>query len=318
MRLLRTTIILLLGCTIIAGCGSETPKSKSKTDPVESGSGAKSKPDSKAKSEGGTKSDNVASKTVQRRKPIGGRPVNSGTNSSNKSNGNASSGSAKEELAKLQIIVGKWRGLPRKAAGVVEVEPQWAWHFSKSGEPALAFTIKDGPYLRKGRLTYRTDDKDHPFRLEAVDKEGKTKKYEGKFSKNITDTSDDGKIVNRSFKITFQQVEPKPKAREDLYQIELAQQDNNRYLLTVHNKRGSRLRQVNVVANQRQGTSFAMKLDDYGDKTCVVSQGLGTMTVMYDGRTFYVCCSGCRAAFLEDPKKWIASFEKWKMEKAKK
>ncbi|MCA9060042.1 MAG: YHS domain-containing protein [Planctomycetaceae bacterium] len=33
---------------------------------------------------------------------------------------------------------------------------------------------------------------------------------------------------------------------------------------------------------------------------------MGTITVSYMGRSYYVCCSGCKAAFEEDPAKWIA------------
>ena len=38
---------------------------------------------------------------------------------------------------------------------------------------------------------------------------------------------------------------------------------------------------------------------------CVVSGGLGTMKVMHKGETYYVCCSGCRDAFNDDPEKFI-------------
>ena len=34
--------------------------------------------------------------------------------------------------------------------------------------------------------------------------------------------------------------------------------------------------------------------------------GAGTMTVSYNGQTYYVCCTGCRDAFLAEPEKFIA------------
>jgi YHS domain-containing protein len=40
-----------------------------------------------------------------------------------------------------------------------------------------------------------------------------------------------------------------------------------------------------------------------------VTGGLGTMTVSYEGKTYYVCCSGCRDEFKADPKKYIAEWE---------
>jgi ribosomal protein L24E len=43
---------------------------------------------------------------------------------------------------------------------------------------------------------------------------------------------------------------------------------------------------------------------------CVVTGGLGTMAVSFNGKTYYVCCSGCRDAFNENPKKFVDEFEK--------
>jgi YHS domain-containing protein len=34
------------------------------------------------------------------------------------------------------------------------------------------------------------------------------------------------------------------------------------------------------------------------------------MAVSYNGQTYYVCCSGCRDAFNENPAKIIAEFKK--------
>src|SRR5438445_7684983 len=42
---------------------------------------------------------------------------------------------------------------------------------------------------------------------------------------------------------------------------------------------------------------------------CPVSGGLGTIAVSYNGKTYYVCCSGCRDAFNENPEKFVKEFE---------
>ena len=42
---------------------------------------------------------------------------------------------------------------------------------------------------------------------------------------------------------------------------------------------------------------------------CIVSGGLGTMAVSHKGKTYYVCCSGCRDAFNEEPEKYIKEYE---------
>ena len=37
---------------------------------------------------------------------------------------------------------------------------------------------------------------------------------------------------------------------------------------------------------------------------CIVSGGEASMTVSYNGKTYYVCCSGCRDEFNANPKKY--------------
>jgi len=49
---------------------------------------------------------------------------------------------------------------------------------------------------------------------------------------------------------------------------------------------------------------------------CVVSGGKGTIQVSHNGKTYYVCCTGCRDEFKAEPEKYIAEFEAKK--KAKK
>jgi YHS domain-containing protein len=34
------------------------------------------------------------------------------------------------------------------------------------------------------------------------------------------------------------------------------------------------------------------------------------MPVAYEGKTYYVCCTGCKEAFLADPKAFLAKAEK--------
>ncbi len=88
---------------------------------------------------------------------------------------------------------------------------------------------------------------------------------------------------------------------KDALQLILNQQDNNRYLLEVERKRGSKFTRVDTVGTQRDGSSFALNDTDYKDRTCVISAGLGTTQVSYNGKSYWVCCSGCKAAFDEDP-----------------
>jgi hypothetical protein len=48
----------------------------------------------------------------------------------------------------------------------------------------------------------------------------------------------------------------------------------------------------------RKGSEFAKAM---GSIECVVTGGLGTIPLTYEGETYYVCCTGCRDYFLENP-----------------
>ncbi len=60
-------------------------------------------------------------------------------------------------------------------------------------------------------------------------------------------------------------------------------------------------RQFQVGAT-KEGEPFA---DTGGGPECIVSGGRGTIAVTHAGKTYHVCCSGCRDEFKADPEKYI-------------
>lgn len=46
-----------------------------------------------------------------------------------------------------------------------------------------------------------------------------------------------------------------------------------------------------------------------GERECIVTGGLGTIKVAHLGKTYYVCCEGCKLAFDEDP---AGTIEAWR------
>ncbi len=65
----------------------------------------------------------------------------------------------------------------------------------------------------------------------------------------------------------------------------------------------------------KKGVPFASKGDNQPE--CIVSGGLGTIKVRYKGKTYYVCCSGCKAEFDEHPEKYVKEYEQKKAKQAK-
>src|SRR5205823_11326518 len=62
----------------------------------------------------------------------------------------------------------------------------------------------------------------------------------------------------------------------------------------------------------KEGEDFAT---GDGKPECIVSGGLGRMTVMYKGQSYPVCCSGCAEAFKDETEKYIKEWEAKKKNK---
>lgn len=45
-----------------------------------------------------------------------------------------------------------------------------------------------------------------------------------------------------------------------------------------------------------------------GERQCIVTGGLGTISVAHAGKTYYVCCEGCKQAFEADPAGTLAAY----------
>ena len=257
------------------------------------------------------KSDEPASKPASRRRTLA--PVEIGSNS--KSDGTSPKSPAehlnavREALKPFQILLGSWNGLSQKA---ITDHPAWAYDWvSDPKSPGLRMSSEKGTYVRDGRLSYLPDS--DQFEFQATDGEGTRRTFRGTFIEPIRDVAGDEKKLQRTYKLQLTELEPS--AAGEQWRITFNQQENNRYILEVDRKRGGgSFSRVDTVHTQREGTSFALSETDYGDKTCIISQGLGTISVSYKGQSYWVCCSGCKAAFEDEPEKWIAKWnEKKKM-----
>ena len=60
------------------------------------------------------------------------------------------------------------------------------------------------------------------------------------------------------------------------------------------------------VGATKEGEAFA---GGSSGPECIVSGGLGTMKVSYKGKTYYVCCSGCRDEFNANAARYVKEYE---------
>jgi len=217
---------------------------------------------------------------------------------------------AETELAQLQpfqVLLGNWRWVTQKKFGDFPKtgdDVRWAWNFQiLAGHPALVTRSEDHPYFRELALLSLADDR-FEARLQLADNTTRVLRgtwLEGHAPREVPD----GKILQRTFKLGLEQVHP---TTGDQWQMTLALLDNDQYLVELKRRSSATAtpQSLDTVRQQRIGTSFAVAESDNPGPKCIVSGGLGTMTVSFDGKNYPVCCSGCAAAFNEDPQRWLS------------
>ncbi|HWG45427.1 MAG TPA: YHS domain-containing protein [Gemmataceae bacterium] len=210
--------------------------------------------------------------------------------------------SPKKALQALNDLIGAWRGTGEPKTGTREEQRRgfwqekiiWEWQF-KGDDVYLRAAIDKGKYFTHAELRY-LPDKDH-YRLTAKTPAKETLVFEGTLNKKCLtlDRKDDKKNETQRLIVNVLHF--------------------NRYLLRYEVKPAARttFALLYQVGATKEGVEFAGG-DDAPE--CIVSGGLGTMAVVYKGQTYYVCCSGCRDAFKDEPEKYIKEFEAKK--KAKK
>jgi hypothetical protein len=207
------------------------------------------------------------------------------------------SASAKEALQPFNVLVGSWKGTgapegtkEERSAGTWNETISWSWQF-KENDGWLTATFEKGKYFTKGELRY-TPEKDQPrftFTLTAPDKT--TSIYIGTLKdKVLTLDRTDG-------------------PSGETQRLVISMLHFNRYLYRMETRPAGTMvaftKQYQVGAT-KEGVPFA---EVPKGPECIVSGGLGTMKVSYKGKDYWVCCTGCRDAFKEEPEKYIKEAE---------
>ena len=202
-------------------------------------------------------------------------------------------GVAKTALREVGEFVGEWKGNGEAKAGgkntLWKETLSWGWKF-KGGDAWIALDVKGGKYVAAGELRY--DPRVKLYRLTLTDAARKERTYEGKLSRNRLVLSHKDAATGDVSRVT-------------VYTLA----DGARMIVRseVQTKGRGPFADVFRVAATREGEAFA----GGGKKAvCVVTGGLGTMPVSYLGKTYHVCCTGCRDEFNADPKKYVDEFEK--------
>ena len=215
----------------------------------------------------------------------------------------ADAAAQKEQLAQLQRLVGTWRGVGQPQRGSNKgswIEgADWAWKFGDGG-PSLAVKLDGGKHFSSAEL--RVGKKEGEYVLVAKSADGNSEQaYRGARDKdgNLTLTADmpaDGMPARATLRL-------------------VAGGDRLLLLLERTSAGGSGFSRLAEIGYTRKGSGFG---SGSTGPECVVTGGFGSIEVTYNGQKYYVCCTGCRDYFNENPEEVLAEYKARKeMEKKK-
>jgi hypothetical protein len=203
----------------------------------------------------------------------------------------------KEALRELQDFIGGWDGNGQTKARPGPRDPFWKetvnWGWKFKGEDCwLTVEFVGGKFLKNAEVRYLLDKK--KYKLVGTPVTGKDALvFEGALK--------DEKLI----------FERKDAATDEVQRVSMnLAAEGIRFNYNVERKSGTLWKLEYRIGTTKKGESLAGKKKEGPE--CVVSGGLGTMAVSYNGETFYVCCSGCAEAFKENPKKYVDEYKKAK------
>lgn len=209
----------------------------------------------------------------------------------------------RKALQPFNFLIAPWKGVgtpegtrEQKQAGFWTEVVSWQWQFEKD-DAWLQVKFDQGRDFVRGELRGLGDDR-YQYKLET--KAGDWLTFEGALKEK---------------KLILDRVDPKTKEAQ---RITFNLLHANRITYTYDTKADGKATYVRkyLVGWTNQNESFANN-GSVGPE-CIVSGGLGTMQVSYKGKTYYVCCSGCRDEFKANPEKYIAEWEAKQKAKGKK
>lgn len=201
--------------------------------------------------------------------------------------------SPRETLKPLGFLIGSWKGTGSPDGSADERQKghwtetvSWEWQF-KRDDAWLAVAFDQGKHFSKGEL--RT--KGEKLTLTIVTPDKKELAYTGTLTAK---------------QLVFERPMPESKQVERLT-FSLLHENRITYKLETRAETGTSFTRKYLVGLTKEGVAFA----DVGrpERECIVSGGTGSISVSHEGKTYYVCCTGCRDEFKANPAKYVAEWE---------
>ncbi len=197
-------------------------------------------------------------------------------------------------FAPFEHMVGGWKGTAKPAANPLKGWQEshgWAWKFEKGVPVGMSLEFRGDKSLGSGRLTFDAATK--AYHLDGLDAGGKPVRFVGTMSP-------DGKAL------TLDRVGETADGKERLIVRPNSNKIRYTFQLDRQEKGAPQFKKAIEVGLTKDGESFAAGGGESNLPKCILTGGVATMTVTYMGKTFPVCCTGCRDEFNDNPAKYAA------------
>jgi hypothetical protein len=201
----------------------------------------------------------------------------------------------KEALQALQDYIGGWKGSgtsEKNKSDIWTEKVNWGWKF-KGAAAWLIMDFSESKLYKSGEIRYLPAKK--IYQLTLVDKKDQKVIFEGK----LTGLKKD--------RLTLERLDPESKETQQILMNMAGGGIRSVYTYSTKPENRTAFNKQWQLAYTREGESFAAAKKN--ERECVVTGGLGTMAVSYKGVTYYVCCSGCRDAFNDNPEKILKEYQ---------
>lgn len=198
---------------------------------------------------------------------------------------------AKKALTEVQDFIGLWNleGTQKDGAKTVawKEKVSWNWKF-KDGDAWIVtdFAEGKGKFFTKGELRYDLEKKKYVLTLTGTDKTEQV--FEG----------DAGKTGGLK-------LDRKDAKTGDVYRLTLnTLADGVRFQAKFQKQEGGKgpFADQYAMNGSKDGESFA---GGAKKPECIVSGGAANISVSYQGKTYFVCCTGCKDEFNANPEKYV-------------
>lgn len=197
---------------------------------------------------------------------------------------------AKEELTKLGEFIGPWtvngEGTVDGKKALWKEKWSWAWKFKSDAVPSVVAKIDDSKFFTAATVTYDASAKG--YKAVLTDAKGNDQEFAGAIDKKgmFVLTRTDAKSG-------------------DVHTVKLGTAAEGIRLNVVY--------EIQTGGKGLAGTAYKASGNKDGESIaggtkkneCIVTGGTGTMKVSYNGKDYYVCCSGCADEFKANPEKYI-------------